>query len=269
LRIVDRDVVRSVRRYRRPLTDAWRGRRVRLDGMEIRIPGPRAIRLSVVGGNLRVHRLMDRVLRPGMTVLDVGANVGYNTVYAAARVGARGRVVALEPAADNFAVLQENIAANDLANVASHRLAAGAGAGVRRLFVRGDLSAVNSFYSESCYSDVTGVADVTVVRLDDVWAGTPDLVKIDVEGAELEVLDGMTRLLASPEVRLIVEWHPLLQQMAGFAAEALPQRLFEARFRVWAAWHSTTREIVSTDVPQIAAQMIVRKGSLELYAARS
>jgi hypothetical protein len=54
--------------------------------------------------------------------------------------------------------------------------------------------------------------------------------------------------------------------MAGFAPEALPRRLFDAGFRVWAAWHSTTREIGGADVPRIAAQMIARKGSLELYA---
>ena len=74
----------------RTAVDAWRGERVRLAGMTVHVPGTRRERLSVVAGNLRIHRLLDRWVSPGSTVIDVGANIGYNTIRAARRAGPRG-----------------------------------------------------------------------------------------------------------------------------------------------------------------------------------
>ena len=105
----------------RAAVDAWRGERVRLAGMTVHVPGTRRERLSVVAGNLRIHRLLDRWVSPGSTVIDVGANIGYNTIRAARRAGPRGRVVAFEPTPDNLAVLRHNIAASGLTNVVVER----------------------------------------------------------------------------------------------------------------------------------------------------
>src|SRR5690606_24321512 len=107
----------SIGRRANPLTytlaaaDAWRGGRVRVAGLPICVPGSRRIRLSVVGGNIRIHRLIDALAHPGSMVVDVGANIGYNTLYAARRVGAAGRVVAVEPSPDNLAVAARNVGA--------------------------------------------------------------------------------------------------------------------------------------------------------------
>lgn len=76
------------------LAQAWRGERVSLGRLQFRVPGPRRIRMSVVAGNRRVHRLIDAAARPGGFVVDVGAHIGYNAVYAASCVGPSGRVVA-------------------------------------------------------------------------------------------------------------------------------------------------------------------------------
>ena len=81
----------------RAAADAWRGETVRLAGMTIHVPGARQERLSMVAGNLRIHRLFDRYVKPGATVIDVGANIGYNAIYAARLAGPQGRVIALEP----------------------------------------------------------------------------------------------------------------------------------------------------------------------------
>jgi len=92
--------------YARAVVSALVGDRVRVDGAETRVPGSLAIRISTVLGNRRIHRLMNPFLTPGAVVVDVGANIGFNTVYAAQRVGSRGRVLAVEPADDNVAVLR-------------------------------------------------------------------------------------------------------------------------------------------------------------------
>ena len=255
-------------RYARPLVQACVGTHVDVAGARVRIPGPLAIRLSVVAGNIRVHGLIDEAIRPGATIVDVGANIGYNTVYAARRVGPAGRVVAIEPAADNLAVLRENIAANRLDNVVVRPTAAGRGHQVRDFFLRGETSAVNSFFPESVYAAVTSVEQVRVEPLDEIVDGDPDLVKIDVEGAELDVLAGMTRMLGASTVRLIVEWHPGLQEAAGYAPDALPRLLLDRGLTVHVAWHTRIARLTAGDIDGIAAALRHAGRPVELVARR-
>jgi hypothetical protein len=75
--------------------------------------------------------------------------------------------------------------------------------------------------------------DVTVRTVDDLVPAGADLVKIDVEGAELDVLDGMDRLLSGHRLTsLLVEWNPAAQRDAGHEPHELPRRLVEAGFQV-------------------------------------
>lgn len=252
----------------RAAVDAWRSETVRLAGMTLEVPGRRRERLSIVAGNLRIHRLLDRLVMPGSTVIDVGANIGYNTIHAARRAGPRGRVVALEPTPDNLAVLRRNLAASGLANVVVEAVAAGRVAGTRDFFVRGEKSAVNSLFPESCYAHVTDILRVPVVPLDELVEAA-DVVKIDVEGAELDVLEGMARILRAPRIALIVEWHPLLQQMAGYGADALPRWLLERGFDLRAASHLAVRRLAAADVPEVASRLLRRRGPVELLAQRA
>ena len=258
----------AVMRYARPLVQACVGTHVDVAGARVRVPGPLAIRMSVVAGNIRVHRLMDSAMRPGATVVDVGASIGYNTVYASRRVGRTGRVVAIEPATDNIAVLRGNIVANGLDNVVVRPLAAGRAHEVRDFYLRGETSAVNSLFPESVYAAVTSVAQVQVAPLDDLVDVDPDLVKIDVEGAELDVLAGMTRLLRHSTLRLIVEWHPGLQEAAGYAPGALPRLLLEHGFTVHAAWHTRVARLEAGDIDGVATRLRRAGRPVELIACR-
>jgi FkbM family methyltransferase len=237
-------------------------------GVSVCIPGPRGIRLSVVGGNLRIHRLIDALAVPGASFLDVGANIGYNTLYAARRVGARGQVVAVEPTPDNLAVLERNLAAARLSNVDVKAAAAGRAAGSFDFYVRGETSAVNSLFPSSCYAAVTSVIKVPVAPLDDLWDGEADVVKIDVEGAELDVLQGMPRLLRHSGLALIIEWHPILQAMAGYAEDALPRWLLERGWRLHAASHFSMRPLGASDLPALTARLRRASRPVELVARR-
>jgi FkbM family methyltransferase len=255
-------------RYIRPLVEACAGARVEVAGARVRVPGPLTIRLSVVAGNIRIHRLIDGAIFPGATVVDVGANIGYNTVYASQRVGASGRVVAVEPAADNLAVLRDNILSNRIANIVVQPVAAGRAHEVRDFFLRGEVSAVNSLFPESVYASVTGIEPVRVAPLDDLVEGDADLVKIDVEGAELDVLGGMRRLLARSAIRLIVEWHPRLQVAAGYAPEALPRFLLEHGFSLHAASHTRVAPLEAGGIERLAARLTRTGRPVELVARR-
>lgn len=217
---------------------------------------------------MRVQQLIDASLRPGDHAVDVGAHIGLNTLYMAMRVGSAGRVTAIEPAPDNLAVLRHNIAANDLRTVTVCAVAAGQARERRDFFLRGELSAVNSLFADSFYAPVSEVAPVDVAPLDDLVDDAPGLVKIDVEGAELEVIGGMTRLLRSPEIRLIVEWHPVLQEAAGHSADALPHALWERGFTLHAASHTSLAPFARQDVPGLLARLRRSRRPVDLWARR-
>jgi len=244
------------------------GHEVILDGARLHVPGPPKIRLSAILGNRRIRALMAPHLIPGAVVVDVGANIGVNTVHAALRVGPGGRVVAVEPAADNVAVLEANVRRNGLGNVEVVPAAAGRAVEVRPFFLRGAVSAVNSFYQESVYAAVTDLVRVPVVPIDDLVDGEADLVKIDVEGAELDVLEGMTRLLRAPRLAVIAEWHPLLQEMAGHAPDALPLALMNQGFRLTGASHTWTAPLGRGDLPALLGKLRRSRRPIELLAVR-
>ncbi len=223
----------------------------------------------MVAGNLRIHRLFDRYVKPGATVIDVGANIGYNAIYAARLAGPQGRVIALEPTPDTLTVLRRNIVASGLANVSVEPVAAGSIAGTRDFFVRGEISAVNSLYPDSRYAHVTSVLRAPVTPLDDLVDGAADVVKIDVEGAELDVLEGMPRILRASGVTIIVEWDPLLQQTAGNSSDALPRWLLERGWRLQSASHLAVRPLTAAGVPAPADRLIRIRRPVELLAPQS
>jgi FkbM family methyltransferase len=158
--------------------------------------------------------LLERVLRPGMTVLDVGANHGLFSLEAAHFVGDSGRIHAFEPAPATRGLLQANLAANDLdglVRVFPHAL--GAAPGAARLRVHHELSGLNTLAPEDITWNRTRlhadeVIEVPVRRLDDHArehkVDAVDFLKVDVEGYELSVLRGARSLLEGRRVRAIM-----------------------------------------------------------------
>jgi len=169
--------------------------------------------------------VLQRLLRPGATFVDVGAHIGLLTLVGARAVGALGRVHAFEAGPDTFALLQRTVAMNHLApRVIARSVAVGAVAEQRTFHVR-DVMGHSSLY-DFALSDVGKTIQhvaVEVHPLDDLMPPGEkiDLVKIDVEGAELDVLAGMKRILATnPEIVLIVEFGPSHLARTGVTPEA-------------------------------------------------
>lgn len=151
-----------------------------------------------------------RVCKPGMTVLDVGAHVGYYTAMAAERVGASGRVVAVEADPENYSYLEKTVETNAFRNVACFQAAAADRAGMRTLYRSSSNRADNRLYQgEPGWSST----DVNAVALDDLLAskniGAVDLIKVDVQGSEGLVVAGLENTLrVSPSVVLMLEFWP-------------------------------------------------------------
>ena len=170
-------------------------------------------------------RLIRAYLRPGDRAIDVGANVGDTALTAALAVGAAGHVWAIEAHPRTFRYLEGNIALNRANNIEAINAAAAASPG-RLSFSDGRRDDMNRVGGQEI--------EVEAQRLDDLieWRGRIDLLKIDVEGYELPVLQGATEILRRTECILIevAEHHfqdfgysvgALLELIEGFGMQLL------------------------------------------------
>jgi FkbM family methyltransferase len=162
-------------------------------------------------------RACHRLLRPGMTAIDVGAHAGYYAVLFSRLVGATGRVLAFEPHPATFAVLTRNVERRRLGNVQLFASAVADHDGEVRLWET-PLSVGHSLLQAK--HGTTDALPVPAARLDTLSrthaVDRADLVKIDVEGAEPEVLAGMKELAArSPGLSVILEYKPEILRARG------------------------------------------------------
>ena len=178
---------------------------------------------DVVNGNDEPHNdrhVFVSHLREGMTVMDVGANLGLYSLLASRAVGPSGKVYAFEPVPEIFARLKEHIALNNAANVIPVPIALSNEKGVAKMSVRGSGS---SFFRHLSNEFV----EVQVERLDDFvereGIERVDAIKIDVEGAELKVIRGADKTIRHNKPILMVEFNLFTLQAAGVT----PEELFE------------------------------------------
>jgi FkbM family methyltransferase len=193
---------------------------VRVAGHRFRPPTlDRLVALALFRAGLmgrQEFRLFRSLLRPGMTVVDIGANQGVFTLFCAAQVGPTGAVIAIEPDPEMFLALEHNAKANAMPWVELHNVALGSEEGQLRL----ELSRLNRGDNRLMSSSRKGAEDqitVQVTTLDRILGGRKaDLIKLDVQGWEGAVLKGMTNLLGSSNPPWIhLEISPQLLKEAG------------------------------------------------------
>ncbi len=158
-----------------------------------------------------VCRAIRRLVRPGWVCADVGANLGYFTLLLALRAGPVGRVVAFEANLDNAAELRYNVTLNGYEGcVWVEPVAVSDGSQERVKLFPGSRSSPStwSIVGPEAESPATGI-EVPALALDDYFPPDArlDLVKIDVEGAEPQVLAGMDHLISHRRPLVIVEFH--------------------------------------------------------------
>jgi FkbM family methyltransferase len=149
-------------------------------------------------------KLFQSLVKEGMTVVDIGANIGYYTLLASKLVGESGKVYAFEPESNNFADLMENINLNHPNNVIPLFKAVSDKLGEAKLFVSENESGEHSLVQCESRKDVHPMP-VQTVTLDET-VRTADFIKIDVEGHEYNVLEGAERILSNKPTLLIECW---------------------------------------------------------------
>lgn len=182
--------------------------------------------------NERAHtRFFRNVLRPGQVVLDVGANMGYYTLLAAQGVGEEGEVHSFEPVERTFERLSYNVRLNGLRNVRLNRLVVSDSPGEMVVHVAPESNiGMSSLAVPACGS--TRTEQVRALTVNDYCADhridRVDLLKIDTEGAELQVLRGASEVLRrNPSLRILAEVHGGNLARFGDSAEGIGSYLQE------------------------------------------
>jgi len=199
--------------------------------------------LGLLHGTYPEHpelRMLSRLVQPGMTVLDVGANQGIYTIVAAKVTGAQGHVYAFEPSPSELAKLRWNLRLNHLGNVTVVESAVSSFSGQTAFCaaepMRGGFSGLHppSERLHVLFREIT----VPVTTLDefvrDRGIAAVDFLKVDVEGAELELIEG-ARALLSGEHRPVVQFEFADGRAGewGYRASEIGERLIGLGYRLF------------------------------------
>jgi len=192
-------------------TDEYRLRKLFLGRYELNLdlmkPTQRSIYFARLSGD-RLYRAMKKYLRPNMTFVDVGANIGYYSLLAYSIVGNKGLVIAFEPEPNNFHELEKNISVNKISNIKPFEIALSDRAGKTSLYINpyNDGGHSLTIFPDNYELPFHNI-EITTTTFDDFWTNYElnnrlDFVKIDVEGNTLRVLNGMKNILK--------QYHPII-----------------------------------------------------------
>jgi FkbM family methyltransferase len=162
-------------------------------------------------------------LKRGMTLYDIGANIGLFTLIGAREVGSTGKVYAFEPDPMVCSHLRENVLRNGFMNVEIFQAAVCSRPGLRRFSPVDPQISPDMGLGKLCLSsNEVNAIEVECIALDTLSGNdVPDVIKCDVEGAEMEVLEGARRIIGARRPTVICEVHSpeLRSAVEGFFRE--------------------------------------------------
>lgn len=186
-------------------------------------PSDIAVGRHVLAGHYEddVAELFRHILRPGMSVIDIGANIGFFTMLSASLVGLSGRVLAVEPNPRNARMIEASRSMNGFDNVTVLQAAAGRETGMLALHTSHSNGTTSSV--KEAGTAVLSAQTVPCLALDQLipFGQRVDLIKIDVEGAEYNALSGCERILRTSRPVVVSEFSPgMLPGISGVSGEA-------------------------------------------------
>ena len=214
--------------------------------------------------------LFRSALKEGMTVLDIGANIGYYTVIAMNHVGSSGKVFSFEPEPENFDFLQRNITAQKNKNAHAFFFGLADKPSKSKLFLSSDNKGKHSLSQSGEMKESIVVSIETGDRLlQTVGINKVDLIKMDVEGAEPLALKGLDSLLSkSSPCLLFCEYHPEALTRSGFKPISFLQNIASKGFLINEIRDKENKIVPVTDFSEITKRF--EKGfPTNLYCVKS
>jgi FkbM family methyltransferase len=186
-----------------------------------------------------VTQALRSLVKPGMTIVEIGANIGYFTTFLGRLVGPRGCVRAFEANPEIFDLLTDNIDINGLIPfVRAEQMLVCDSCGEREITLlerhRGSgsmLSFTDAFVA--LYHDKKTTIGVPATTLDEYWKDQTrsiDLVKMDAEGSEPMIVDGMHQIVAQPHLTVVCEFYKQFFEAGGPSAETFLDAMLKHGF---------------------------------------
>ena len=187
-------------------------------------------------------------IKPGMTVLDVGSNVGYYSLLAANIVGEKGKVIAFEANKYLCDIIYSNFSINGYLNFSQVKNVAVYSESTKLLFTILDkhLGSSSLWMTEdiaNTYHDHASVVEVQAEPIDNIIpAGNRvDFIKIDAEGAEMHILAGSQRVInENREISILMEYHPNNIVMGGISIDDIITKIFSYGFSIYKIMNDST-----------------------------
>ena len=201
--------------------------------------------------------VLGHLLKAGDVYFDIGSNIGLMAVFAAHKVGKKGAVHAFEPEPETYTILQHNCKINSLKNVVLNNVALGAQQTEATIYANLD---INRGAASLVRQDGSAGKKVSVTTLDKYLSvssiSSIQVMKIDIEGYEMEMLKGATKLLSSKDAPVIcIEYSRDVEHTGDatgiydFIKSINDYRVF--KFTVWKGEVCPLQEVLSkADLPQ-------------------
>ena len=243
----------TVRKIKKYALDNFKTEFVYVQGNKIFLDEEDCLQLSVNEVIEPVEtKLFNDIIKNGEILLDVGANIGYFTLLMAKLSGPSGKVFSFEPEDKNFKILEKNVKINNYQNVVLEKKGVSDRNGINKFFLSSKNTGMHSL--QKIRDDVKEVK-IDVIKLDDYFSALDlaekiSLIKIDVEGAEFQVLKGMKTILKNKNLKLLIEFIPEHLKKHGTNPGDVLKILEDNNFKIYQI-NENTKELELKEIDDI------------------
>jgi FkbM family methyltransferase len=207
----------------------------RINNFKVRFP-VRWIRYFPVDYEKENYAALKEYLKPGMDVIDIGAHIGLFSAICSQLTEGNGKIVCFEPTPGTYKLLLETLELNHCKNVIPVQAAVSNKEGTAIFYISSDYEGnnSNSLVGDNPLHQMSGY-DVRLETIDSIvkkYSVTPSVIKIDVEGAELDTLKGGLASFSRFKPRLILGLHPAAIRRKGDSLEAIWDLLVSATYKI-------------------------------------
>jgi len=229
--------LRPIRAFRRRLNNYvishYKTNYVELDGRKMFLDPKDSLRLSLKEYGKREMELVKKIVKKGVVIVDLGANIGFWTLVFAKMVGDEGHVFAFEPGPANFGILKKNVEINHFQNVTLIQKAVSNKSGKTKLFLSYE-SNDHRIYNPN---DNRQSVEIEMISLDEYFKNYDrkiDFIKCNIQGSDHVALLGMHEILKkSKSIKLVMELYPELLEGLNSSTEKFLNTLQEEGFTVY------------------------------------